>query len=247
MIPLPSTWTYEHLDQVSSTMDQAKVWLKDKDSNHFPHIIHADHQTNGYGQQGRTWVSGEGNLYTSLIFPLNFPLKIIGQLSIATIVAIGETLDQLGYQGFYRYKWPNDLFINNRKVGGVLIEVYPNQSGNSIIVGIGLNIKTVPDFNAEYQGYSLKDSHPNLKTTPLIFLEKFSFIYQKILIHWQDRGFHDIQESWTFYSQDINKPISYQTSNLLETGIFLGIDENGFAMIKKANGQIKLFQNRTFR
>jgi len=244
---LPPHWTYQHFNQTTSTMDQAKAWLAYQDAFHPPHIIHADHQTQGYGQHGRSWVSGNGNLYASFLLPLNFSLKIIGQFSIATIVALGRTLDQLGFQGLYHYKWPNDLFMNQGKVGGILIEIHPNKTGNSLIVGMGLNILTIPSFEGNYQGHSLKKSNPALNLTPLIFLEKFSFTYQETLRCWKEEGFCDIQDSWVAHSQDINKPVSYLEKEVQQTGIFYGIDENGYAMVKAPEGQIVKFQNRTFR
>lgn len=247
LIPLPLHWTYQYLNQTTSTMDVSKIWLSHQDSSHFPHIIHAGHQTNGYGQRNRPWISGEGNLYASIILPLNFSLKIVGQLSIATIVAIGKTLDQLGFQKLYQYKWPNDLFIKGGKAGGVLLQIHPNRTGDSVIVGIGLNIFTIPEFEAEYKGSSLKKGNINSHVTALKFLEKFSFIYQEVLTHWQEMGFCDIRKQWIISSMDMNRVVSYQDQGKFYEGIFVGIDENGFAIIKRPDSTIDLFQNRTFR
>ena len=95
-------------------------------------------QTGGRGQMRRQWVSPPGNLYAALAWPAD-----AGDLGAAAPVVVGACLsDALQARGFdARVKWPNDLLVDGRKVGGILVE----ERGGAVLAGIGLNLASAPD------------------------------------------------------------------------------------------------------
>jgi BirA family biotin operon repressor/biotin-[acetyl-CoA-carboxylase] ligase len=111
-------------------------------------VIITDHQTAGRGQRGNTWEAAKGkNLTFSVVLrPLFLPIKDQFFLNIFTSLAIHDFLrDKIN--AIIRIKWPNDILINNKKIGGILIENQIRASQVSItVVGIGLNVNQV-DFN----------------------------------------------------------------------------------------------------
>ena len=95
-------------------------------------VVVAREQDQGRGRRNRAWVSPPGGLYASVLLPAA-PL-----LSPRAGIAVASALRAFGAQA--RLKWPNDVLIEAKKVGGILIEVV----GGAAIVGIGVNLVTSP-------------------------------------------------------------------------------------------------------
>ena len=128
------------LDETSSTNTEMKLLLKKKLLPEGSAVL-ADFQIRGRGQAGNSWYSGRGkNLLVSfLLYPHN--VKARDQFIISRIVslAIKRVLDK--YLRHVTIKWPNDIYWNNKKIAGILIE--NSLSGQHIdytIIGIGLNV-----------------------------------------------------------------------------------------------------------
>lgn len=123
-----------------SSLDVARVFAEAGLLPPFASIL-AVSQNKGRGQTRRGWVSPPGNLYAALSWPL-----ATGDLAAMTPVVVGACLaDALYDRGFAaRVKWPNDLLLGDRKVGGILVE----ERGGSIVAGVGLNLVSAPDASA---------------------------------------------------------------------------------------------------
>ena len=113
-----------------------------------PCLLVAEHQTHGRGRMGRTWLSGPGG---SLTFSLGLCLDMQdwSGLSLAVGCAIAEALEPsaslgAGARPRLRLKWPNDLWLDGRKLGGILIETVAAGEQRMVVVGIGLNISELP-------------------------------------------------------------------------------------------------------
>ena len=113
------------LEETNSTMDL-----------NYPNntLVIAKKQTKGRGTHNRTWNDGEGNLMMTLI--LDFKI-IEDRIDILPMVIANSMIKSIG---FGKIKWPNDLMINDKKCGGVLVEIKNNQ----VKIGIGINIKNSP-------------------------------------------------------------------------------------------------------
>lgn len=103
--------------------------------------VRARTQTAGRGRAGRTWVSGEGGLYLSVILRPSLAPAQGGLLSLAAGLAMARLAEALGARPALR--WPNDLCMGERKLGGVLCEsrLRPDRAGFAwAVVGLGLNV-----------------------------------------------------------------------------------------------------------
>lgn len=113
-------------------------------------VVMADFQTNGRGQRSNTWESDAGmNLTASFIyFPANLTLSEVIHVNWWVSMSIINVLNTLGVQA--KIKWPNDVYVGDCKLGGVLIETI-NQSNTvkSVIIGVGINLNQT-DFNTPY-------------------------------------------------------------------------------------------------
>ncbi|MEA5081419.1 MAG: biotin--[acetyl-CoA-carboxylase] ligase [Dysgonamonadaceae bacterium] len=112
-------------------------------------LVVADYQTKGRGQQGNSWFSGKSKnlLFSLLIYPNKVLAKELFVLSQIASLVIKRTLSNFSKN--ISIKWPNDIYWNNKKIAGILIE--NNLEGEYIqqsIIGIGLNVNEdeFPDF-----------------------------------------------------------------------------------------------------
>ena len=143
-----------HIPQCASLMDEMKKMSE------CPVALYTDFQTAGRGQHDHVWESQKGkNLLCGIIFD-STPLKTPENVSRHTVESVMKTLD------FYlensgrktRFKSPNDIYIDDRKICGMLIENY-FQSGQLFLSHIGLGINVNEDFISSntLSAVSLKD------------------------------------------------------------------------------------------
>jgi BirA family biotin operon repressor/biotin-[acetyl-CoA-carboxylase] ligase len=103
-------------------------------------VLFTDYQSAGRGRQGRHWNAPPGSgLLFSILLP-SFPTETMTLLPIVTAVAVARAYERhLGVSPFI--KWPNDLLVDGRKCGGILVEGEWSPGGTlHLVVGIGLNI-----------------------------------------------------------------------------------------------------------
>ncbi|MCE2859747.1 MAG: biotin--[acetyl-CoA-carboxylase] ligase [Oxalobacteraceae bacterium] len=99
----------------------------------------AEHQTAGRGRAGRSWVDARGdNLSFSLAWHFGGEMGQVAGLSLVVGVLIAETLRASGWEA--GLKWPNDVLLNSRKLGGILIETVSARPGTWAIIGVGINV-----------------------------------------------------------------------------------------------------------
>lgn len=104
-------------------------------------VFFAEFQSGGVGRNGRAWASpASANLYFSLSRRFSRSLSAMSGLSLAAGVAAAEALHAMGFAGV-GLKWPNDLWVGARKLGGILVQLRNDPPGCSAIIGIGLNVR----------------------------------------------------------------------------------------------------------
>jgi BirA family biotin operon repressor/biotin-[acetyl-CoA-carboxylase] ligase len=100
----------------------------------------AECQVGGKGRRGNQWISPYGrHLYLSVAYRLD-DLSGVEVIPLNVALALRERLMNLGFQGV-GLKWPNDLYHNGQKLGGILLETIKDRAGWKLVVGIGINLK----------------------------------------------------------------------------------------------------------
>jgi BirA family transcriptional regulator, biotin operon repressor / biotin---[acetyl-CoA-carboxylase] ligase len=132
----------EHHAEIDSTQTRAHALAAQLASAELPYLIAADQQTAGRGRGDNRWWTGAGSLAFSLIFDpsgygLDRPLRPARSLAagVALVDAVAPLLDGASSQPLGLH-WPNDVFVGQRKLAGILIDVIP---GGRHILGLGLN------------------------------------------------------------------------------------------------------------
>jgi len=113
-----------------------------------PVLLAAEKQTAGRGRHGRRWHSARGAGATfSILRRMNCEQRRLAGLSVAVGMSAARALRRLGARGV-AVKWPNDLMVSRRKLGGILIETRPggrsSVPGSVVVVGIGINCRAQP-------------------------------------------------------------------------------------------------------
>ena len=127
-------------ESLPSTQTHLKALLNAK-TFEAPVAVTCEVQTDGIGSRNNKWHGEVGNLFISFALPLkNLPHDLkIESASIYFSYILKETLGEFGSTVWL--KWPNDIYVNNKKVGGMITSL----SGNNIICGFGLNLHTAPE------------------------------------------------------------------------------------------------------
>jgi BirA family biotin operon repressor/biotin-[acetyl-CoA-carboxylase] ligase len=128
--------------EVDSTNTAAMVDLGLADELATPRLYVADSQVAGRGRHGKSWVADHGTLTFSLVVPsVMLSSGLPPPISIAVGVAIARTIEHLAAPLVARIKWPNDVYIDDGKVAGILIEAIPTRH-DAVVIGVGLNVAT---------------------------------------------------------------------------------------------------------
>ena len=131
--PLLPDFTVEVLPEIDST--NTELMRRARAGRTEPTLLVAERQTAGRGRMGRQWESAAGD---SLTFSLGLPLQPAdwSGLSLAVGLSLAESLHPA-----VRLKWPNDLWLDERKLGGILVEAASSGARSFVVVGVGLNIR----------------------------------------------------------------------------------------------------------
>ncbi len=208
-------------------------------------VVSAQVQTKGHGRLGRSWNASEGSLTFSLLLKGKEYLPALPLLPLAAGAAVGESLEKLGASPML--KWPNDVYLNDKKVAGILVEsLYQGQEFLGAIIGIGVNVNN-SSFPAELEGATslYLESKIHVETESLLkeildSLEPLLLSPEKALSFFSS---HDY-----LFGKEIR--LNYYGEDL--TGISRGIDsqgrlllENNGAIITVSSGEATLHPKNT--
>ena len=140
-------------DRATSTNDVAISLIKNKQKK--VGCVYASVQTKGRGTHGRTWISDKGNLFGTLFFPLEDNYPPFNEFSIINPIIISDVIKHFCYKESVNLKFPNDVFVNGKKICGVLQETITLDARKFLIIGIGVNIISNPDINDEYKATNI--------------------------------------------------------------------------------------------
>lgn len=136
-------------ENTSTSLAKSKLKVEDKNplaiqASTLRSICCAEGQINGRGRFQRSWVSPFfENIYCSLHFELAVCFERLASLSLVIGLALLNALNDFGIKDVIKIKWPNDLFWQNKKLGGILIETVAENNGYmKVIIGIGINVNT---------------------------------------------------------------------------------------------------------
>lgn len=199
----------------------------------------AEYQQAGRGRRGRQWFSPFGaNLYLSMYWRLEQgPAATVG-LSLVIGIVMAEVLQELGAESV-RVKWPNDLYLNDRKLAGILVEL-TGKTGDAaqIVIGAGINLamRNVSTDVINQGWINLQEAGINIDRNALairIIKELRTALYL-----FEEEGLTPFLPRWKVLDNFINRQVKLIIGDKEIHGISRGINEQGGLLLEQ-EGVIK--------
>ncbi len=212
--------------------------VSDKHGN----VVLAEYQSHGRGRRDSSWISPFGSgLCLSARWHFEQPVDSLTCLSLAVGSAVIRVLKKMGFEGV-GLKWPNDIFFQSRKLGGLLIEIRGETAGPcDVVIGLGLNIAFPADFEVDINQpwidlSSIKDSVPSRN---IIAAELISELMLLLDAYTERKAEHIIKE-WQKYDCMRGKQAKLILPDKNITGQIVGIDNDG-ALLMSVNDNVRKF------
>nr|WP_321277264.1 bifunctional biotin--[acetyl-CoA-carboxylase] ligase/biotin operon repressor BirA [uncultured Vibrio sp.] len=198
----------------------------------------AEYQASGRGRRGRQWVSPFGsNLYLSMYWRLDAGMAAAMGLSLVIGIAAVEALEEIGIQGV-KLKWPNDLYYQDKKLAGILVEMSGQAGGAAnLVIGMGLNIgmpDKQPDIDQPWTTLNQVCADLSLDRTQLALtlIEH----WKTILLDYEMMGLAGFVDRWNRLDNFIGRPVKLLMGAREVKGIVQGIDQQGGVVLETENG-----------
>lgn len=226
-----------HFDEIDSTNIKAKSLANNNEDDGT--LIISEKQIGGHGRFTRPWSSPEGGLWFSLILRPDLEPAYSSKITQVVAAAIINTLKQYDINALI--KWPNDIYINGKKICGILTEMKCDMDRvNYIVPGIGINVN-IPSFPEELS----KKASSLLIETGIVFdrakllaeiLNNFEILYLELINNHNFKPSLDICRNNSFI---INKQAYWVTTAGKQKVTCVGIDDEGALIVKLENGEKK--------
>lgn len=200
-------------------------------------ICCAEQQNQGRGRLNRKWHSPKSeNIYLSYRFVVHNISSKISAISLVTGLAIIETLKSFNIINDIKIKWPNDIYWQNKKLAGILIEsTQLPEKKISVVIGIGLNVNSSFKEQIDRPWASLFDICTQKFDRNIIIAELINNLTANIRILQQD-GFQQFLEQWQKVDYLYTKDITVKHFNSELTGICAGVDPTGNLILNSLDG-----------
>jgi len=222
------------LDRIGSTNDECKRMASDGAEEGT--LVIAEEQTGGKGRLGRSWSSPKGNgIWMSLILRPQVNLYNVSAITLAAGLAVCKALNNFGVEA--GIKWPNDVYINGKKVCGILTEMSASSEGvDYVVVGMGINVNT-PYFPQELENiacslYTETNKKYERNTIITEVLKQFEKYYDAFLAD----GFSAIKNEYKRNCINIGKRVNVLSAESYEA-LAVGINDSGELVVRKDNGE----------
>ena len=230
--PPPVGKPHLHQREVDSTNERARALALAG----APHgtLVTAGHQTAGRGRQGRAWSAPAGRaVLASLV--LRDLTRSQALLPLAAAVAVCEAAEHAaGPPLRCEIKWPNDVWIDRRKLAGILVEGRPQEGW--AVLGIGLNVATPADeFPDEIREHATSLAIASKNRRPLTVAQVLQPLLDAIG-HWLAAPAPEVLESWRQRDALRGHPVRWEGGE----GVAAGIDDEGALLVETAEGILAL-------
>ncbi len=216
------------LARVDSTQDVLHAWAAE--GAPAGTAVAAEEQTGGRGRRGRTWSSPPGGVWVSVLYRPAAPTAA-ELLSLRVGLAVAAVLDEILGQPPVGLKWPNDLMLDDAKVGGVLCEArWQGDVPAWIAAGVGINVRSAPPADARIPGARLADRAPSVEVPDV--LERIVRALRQVDAA---RSTLDERELAAFAARDWlrGRPLTEPVAGLAE-----GIDASGALRVRTLRGTL---------
>ena len=178
------------IETITSTNDAAVNLIKKNENSG---LVYAKNQTRGRGTRGKKWISNKGNLFVTLFFPLEKNFPSFSEFSIINPVIISEEIIKYYANKKVTLKFPNDIFLNGKKICGILQEIITFNNINYLIIGIGMNVISNPEIINKYEATNLL-TETKKRIHIKIIIDKIISSYENFFINLKSYNFKSFKK-----------------------------------------------------
>ena len=219
-------------DSIGSTSD----WVKDQQQTHV--VCLAEQQTAGRGRHGQQWQSSSSeNIYLSFSWQFDKTPKHLGLLSLWVGVVVAEVLEALGVRQ-HGVKWPNDLYWQQQKMGGILIEA--SNLSSRIVVGIGLNVNMSEGVGIDQPWSSVSEAMQQEIDREQLLVKLLDALYSA-MIEFPHVEMVEFMRRWNHWDIVRGQQVSFSDGDNMLSGESKGIDHNGYLKVLLDSGELRAF------
>jgi len=206
-------------------------------------VFCAEHQQAGKGRRGRPWhaVPG-GSLTFSVLYRFEKGLQSLAGLSLAVGMAIARAVNRHSRHPA-RLKWPNDVLVDYRKLGGILVEVQGDINGDAFaVVGIGLNVR-LSDCQRDAIDQAVVDlAEMGVTVGRNQLLAECLMELQWMLDRFRHAGFAALRDDWMALDAYAGKAIALHMPDARGVqGVAAGVDETGALLLRDQDGTLQAY------
>lgn len=209
-----------------------------------PTWILARYQIGSRGRRGRKWFMPKGNFAATLVCCSDGSAHSFALRSFSTALAVLDACVKVsGRSEMFSLKWPNDVLLNGKKLSGILLESSKSKGNqNYLAIGVGVNLKSVPNSKAiekrALPPASLADL--GMDVDPVEFLSYLALSYAEWEERYQKFGFDPIRQAWLSHAAKIGQEITARTGASEITGIFETVDADGSLILTSGQYRHKI-------
>ena len=227
--------TIETVEETGSTNADLLQRLASGEAITEGYWLRAERQTGGRGRLGRKWESPAGNLFCSTQVALRDSDHPAHTLSFVAGLAVADMLRRSLFDHTpIMLKWPNDALVSGAKIAGILLE----RSGDSVVVGIGVNVSYAPEVPGR-QTTSILYENGKHGGSPELVLSILADEFAQRLSQWRQEPLAQTLDAWTNAAHPIGSQLTVGSGDEAVTGAFAGLDGDGALLLRLANGAIR--------
>ncbi|MGR5239115.1 bifunctional biotin--[acetyl-CoA-carboxylase] ligase/biotin operon repressor BirA [Vibrio alfacsensis] len=225
--------------ELISVIDSTNQYLLERvNDSEKGRVCLAEYQAKGRGRRGRQWISPFGtNLYLSMYWRLDAGMAAAMGLSLVVGIAAVEAIESMGVRGV-KLKWPNDIYYQDKKLAGILVEMSGQAGGAAhLVIGMGLNIG-MPDLQSEIDQpwTTLNQVSDDLSIDRTQLAINLIDHWKVALEEYEMTGLAGFVERWNRLDNFLGRPVKLLMGPREIHGVVQGIDHQGGVVLETEKG-----------
>jgi len=226
---------FYYFTTINSTNEFAKK-LAEKGSDEEGAVVIAEKQTEGKGRLSRKWESPEGGIYMSILLMPKVSSEKLPALAMVSVLGTCRAINSL-YPVKAGIKWPNDIFVREKKLAGILSEVDIKGKTITFVAGIGINANS--EINVEVPTTSLKQETGREIDRNELIARVLGFFDEYYSTFTSERELKNLISEYKKLSVTLGRSVIVKTPKETMIGEAMDIESDGGLVIKLADGSLK--------
>lgn len=230
---VPSLYELETVDSVPCLIEHARA-LAMKGAEEGTLVL-AGEQTRAKSRRGQPWEAPQGNLYCALVTRPEYPLSNATQLAYVAALSLGKALAELLEPTTLRYRWPDNILLNDAKAALVLLDAQSAAGGRCewLNIVVAVNVGCHPGLSLSPASSVHASGSPNVSVTQI--LEGYTRHFLSNINRWAEFGFEPVRKAWIQRADLVDEEVVLSVGDADIEGRFKGVGAHGDLLFECAN------------